>query len=144
MKPNRAQQRGSAAVEVTLLVPVLCLLLLLLAACWRIGWARTQLVEVVAAGARAATIPHTATAATAMAQTAIRSDLATSGVQCAQLSVAIDTAAYHQLPGTAGRVEVQATCRLDLADLLLPGLPGSMTLSASAHEPLDIFRERTP
>lgn len=138
------QERGAAAVEVTLLVPLLITILLALAGGWRVGWARTQVVEVAAAGARAATIATSASQAQLQAGEAIRADLATLGVHCAELHIAIDTSAFATPPGTPATVTAQVGCRLNLSDVLVPGLPGSLQLNAAASEPLDIFRERTP
>ncbi len=136
--------RGAAAVEVTLLVPLLCVLLAGLAGGARIGWARAQVVEAAAAGARAATIGSSASAALHQSTVAVHSDLATAGVRCEGLQVDVDTAAFANPPGVAGRVTTKISCLLSLSDVLAPGLPGTVTITSSASEPLDTFRERRP
>ncbi len=141
---RRRDQRGAAAVEVAIIAPLIGLLLAALIGGWRIGWARAQVAEAAAAGARAATIPVSAAAAHAQASTAISSDLATVGVHCQTLDTSIDTSAYALPVGTPGQVHVQVNCVLNLSDLLVPGLPGQLNINATASEPLDTFRERTP
>lgn len=136
--------RGSASLEVAVLIPLIGLLLAGLAAGWRIGWARTQLVEAAAAGTRAATVSVSAGAAANQGREAIEQDLRTVGLHCASLEIELDTSAFALSPGDAGRVSAAVNCRLDLSDLLAPGLPGQIDLSASATEPLDTFRERQP
>lgn len=143
-RPGLARQRGAAVIEVTLLVPLLCIILVGLAGGWRIGWARTQLVEAAAAGARAATITNSAGQAIRQSTAAIEADLATVGVHCASLQVGVDTSAYANPPGMRGQVRTQVSCLLNLSDVLVPGLPGALTITATATEPLDIFRERRP
>lgn len=138
------RQRGAASVEVTLLVPLLCVLLAGLAGGWRIGWARTQIVEAAAAGARAATITSSATQAVQLSRAAIEADLDTVGVHCAGLQIDVDTTAFATAPGTRGDVTARIACRLNLSDVMVPGLPGAVTITTAATEPLDTLRERRP
>ncbi len=136
--------RGSAVVEVTLIVPLLVALVLGLAGAWRIGWARAQLMEAASSGARAATLASSALRADQQATAAVEFDLATVNVHCSALSVQIDTTAFANPAGSHGTVSADLSCRLDLADVLVPGMPGSVQLDAHASEALDVFRERTP
>lgn len=138
------RQRGAASVELSLIVPVLVLLLLAMAGAWRVGHVRAQIVEAAAAGARAATIPVSADQATRLANQAIEADLATVGAHCAGLTIEVDTAAFARPVGTPGTVQVTIVCQLDLSDVVVPGLPGVLTITSSAREPIDTFRERTP
>lgn len=143
-KVRFSRQRGAAAVEVAILIPLLGLLLAGLIGGWRIGWARTQVVEAAAAGARAASIPASAGQARQMATAAVQADLATVGLHCADAQVDVDTAAYSLPPGVPGKVTARVSCRLNLSDVIVSGLPGTILISSAASEPLDIFRERTP
>lgn len=138
------RQRGMASVELAILVPIFGLLLAGLIGGWRIGWARTQVVDAAAAGARAASIPSAAGQARQLSTSAIQADLVTVGLHCADLQVEVDTSAYALPPGVPGEVTAHVTCRLNLSDLIAPGLPGATVISSAASEPLDIFRERTP
>ena len=146
-RPGKARfgrQRGATEVEVAILIPLLGLLLAGLIGGWRIGWARAQVVEAAAAGARAASIPASGGQARQLATTAVQADLATVGLHCADVQVDVDTSAYSLPPGTPGQVTARVSCRLDLSDVIVPGLPGTTLISSAASEPLDIFRERTP
>lgn len=143
MKPP-GRNRGAASVEMSLLIPVLVLLLMAMAGAWRIGHTRAQIEEAASAGARAATIPASATQARALADQAITADLATVGVRCIGMAIDIDTAAFANPPGTPGDVHTFISCQLSLSDVVVPGMPGTVTISASASEPIDTFRERTP
>ena len=42
----------------------------------------------------------------------------------------------------AGSVAATVECRLDLADLSVPGIPGSRLIEATISSPLDTWRER--
>lgn len=138
------RQRGAASVELSLLIPVLMILLLTMAGAWRIGNARAQVSEAAAAGARAATIPTSAARAAGVANQVIAADLATVGAHCTSLAVDVDTSAFGNPVGTPGDVTTTVSCRLNLSDVVVPGMPGAMTITASAQEPIDTFRERTP
>jgi hypothetical protein len=39
-------------------------------------------------------------------------------------------------------VNVTVSCRLDLSDLAIPGVPGSRVMRATMSSPLDTWRER--
>ena len=95
-RPGKARfgrQRGATAVEVAILIPLFGLLLAGLIGGWRIGWARAQVVEAAAAGARAASIPASGGQARQLATTAVQADLATVGLHCADVQVDVDTSA---------------------------------------------------
>ena len=142
--PSRTRSRGAAAVEVAIVIPRCGLLLTAVLVGWRIGWVRAQVAEAAAAGARAATIPNSATVARRQAAEAIERDLATVDVHCAGLQTDVDTAAFALPIGSAGQVTVRVVCPLDLSDAVIPGLPGQLVVAATASEPLDRFRERKP
>lgn len=147
-RPHRDEhhrdQRGAAAVEVVLLVPVLVVVMCVTTAGWRLWSARTALTDSAAAAARAATLETSAGAARQRAERVARAALDTNGVQCQALVVAVDTSGFSLPPGTPAQVDVTAGCRVHLADLLVPGLPGHWQLEGTSHHPMDTFRERTP
>ena len=146
-RPGKARfgrQRGATAVEVAILIPLFGLLLAGLIGGWRIGWAPAPGVEAAAAGARAARIPAGGGGERELPPPAVQADLATVGLHCADVQVDVDTSAYSLPPGTPGQVTARVSCRLDLSDVIVPGLPGTTLISSAASEPLDIFRERTP
>ena len=142
--PTRPDQRGQVAVETVLLVPAIILVLAMLAAGWRIWWARSQVQEAAASAARAASLERSGASAQFVARSVADADLATVGAQCGNFSVVVDGRDFARPPGTNGQVSVRVSCQLSLSDLLVPGLPGSISIDAAATERLDTFRERRP
>ena len=101
-----------------------------------------QAVESAAAdAARAASISRTQGQAASNAETAAAASLSSQNLRCVSTSVSIDTAGFASPVGTPASVGATVTCQVDLAGLL-PGLPGSMTISATMRSPLDTYRER--
>jgi hypothetical protein len=77
-------------------------------------------------------------AATAQAQDTLdRQDL-----RCQRVDVDVDSAGFRTPLGQSGDVTVAVTCTLSMTDLLAPGLPGSVQVSASFASPVDAYRER--
>jgi hypothetical protein len=59
------------------------------------------------------------------------------------VTVSVDTSDFDVPVGTPGTVQVTVECRLNLADLAVPGVPGSRIITASVSSPLDTWRERS-
>ncbi|WP_285224242.1 TadE/TadG family type IV pilus assembly protein [Frankia sp. Mgl5] len=131
-----ASDTGSAAVELTLLTPLIILLLVLIIYAGRAVNARGQVDSAAHTAARAASIARTPTQARAAAQAAIAPDLTGAG-PCTALTVQVDTSQFH--PGGVARATV--VCQLDQSDLAagLP-IPGQRTLTATASAPIDLYR----
>jgi Flp pilus assembly protein TadG len=129
--------RGSATVELTVLVPVLVMLLLFVGVVvHRAVEARIRLDDVAHQAARAASLERSAPTAGAAARRTAEAALAAAGVSCASSDVRTDAAGLR--PG--GAVRVTVTCVVDLGDALLLGVAGRRSLSASALEPVDVYR----
>ena len=60
----------------------------------------------------------------------------------APVDVALDVAGFAVPVGLPAQVMATVTCVVALADLALPGFPGSRTVTATAVSPLDTYRER--
>lgn len=132
---------GSVAAEVTLLAPVLIMLLVFVGVVIHRGVdARLRLNDSAHQAARAASIERTAPAADSAARATATDALATTDVACAALEVTADTTDFR--PG--GTVVVTVSCTVDLSDALIVGVPGQVVLSATAVEPVDIFRAVRP
>jgi Flp pilus assembly protein TadG len=134
--------RGSATVELTLVVPALVLVLGLLVAGGRIWFARTVVTAAAQTAARAGSLARTPTSAAADGQDAGRASLSTAGLRCAAASVEVQTAAFAVPVGTPATVRATVRCRVPLADLTLPGLPGSLLLEGAGAAALDTYRSR--
>ena len=135
-------QRGAAAVELTLLVPALLLLLGLLVAGGRLWFARTTVNEAAQTAARAASLARSASAATVAGQDAGSQSLATAGLHCRMTSVSISTAAFSVPAGSPSTVSSTILCSVDFSDVFLPGWPGSMELIGRGSAALDTYRGR--
>lgn len=57
-------------------------------------------------------------------------------------SVVVDAAGYDAPLGTTVLVGVTVRCRVGLADLSLPGVPGHRLITETAFSPVDAYRER--
>jgi Flp pilus assembly protein TadG len=137
-----ADQRGAAAIEMTLLVPVLLLVLGLLVAGGRLWFARTTLNEAAQTAARAASLARSAATANIAGRDAGSQSLATAGLRCKSISVSISTAAFSVPVGTPSTVTSTVLCVVDFSDVFLPGWPGSVLLSGRGSAALDTYRSR--
>ncbi|QTE25762.1 pilus assembly protein [Propioniciclava sp. MC1595] len=95
---SSTDERGSAAIELVLLVPGLMLLLLFAVAGGRVAIAHGSVQQAAADAARAASIARTAGAAQTTAVAAARATLANQGLTCAPRSPSPSTP-----PGSPGR-----------------------------------------
>jgi Flp pilus assembly protein TadG len=135
-------QRGAAAVELTLLVPALLLVLGLLVAGGRLWFARTTVNEAAQTAARAASLARSSTTAIAAGREAGSQSLATAGLRCRSTSVSVSTAAFSVPVGTPATVTATILCVVDFSGVFLPGLPGSLQLTGRGSAALDTYRSR--
>ena len=124
-------------LELALVTPVFIALLLLVVGFGRVTHGRQLVDQAAAAAAREAALATTPTQAAAAGRAAATSALDQAGVSCRGVDVRIDTAAFR--PG--GQVSATVACTADLSGLALAGLPGSLTLHATAHAPLEPYRD---
>lgn len=132
---------GSVALEAAILTPALLAVGLLVVAAGRVAHARDEVQSVAAQAARAASLERSLTAARIAADGEARTALASEGTTCTDMTVGV-TGDFTAPIGTPGAVRVVVTCTAALADLALPGLPGSKSLTATDIAPLDAFRGR--
>ena len=135
-------QRGAAAVELTLFVPALLLILGLLVAGGRLWFARTTVNEAAQTAARAASLTRSAATATVAGRDAGSQSLTTAGLRCRSTSVSINTAAFAVPVGTPSTVTSTILCVVDFSDVFLPGWPGSIPLTGHGSAALDTYRSR--
>ncbi len=136
------RERGSASVEMALIVPVLIMVAAMMIAGWRVWHARTVVSSAAESAARAASLAGSAPVARLAARSAGESTMTTLGVSCRPLQVSSDVSGFATRPGTTADVSAEVTCTVSMADLLVPGLPGQITVTASARERLDTYAER--
>jgi Flp pilus assembly protein TadG len=133
---SRGSERGSAAVEITLLTPLLLIMLLFVVFLGRVTEAQAVISDAAHQAARAASIAQTPAAATAQARQAAGTALSGRGLACQHFTVSVGLAGFR--PG--GTVRATVTCNTGLSDLALLEVPGSRTLSASFTSVIDTFR----
>ena len=135
-------ERGSVSVELALLAPALLLLLSFAVVAGRVQIAEGAVAEAARAAAREASLAREDVTAAALASAQADRTLAAQDLRCQSTSVDIDTTGFQAPPGQPGDVTVSITCVVGMADLLAPGLPGSVTVEASFTSPVDAYRER--
>ncbi len=135
-------QRGSLTVEFAILVPALMLLFGVAVGGARTWMARSSVEQVAGAAARAAALEYTPTAAAAAGERLARAQVAVGDVRCTPLAVTVDAHALNTPAGVPGQVRATADCDVPLSDLLVPGWPGTMRVSASGSAVLDTYRRR--
>jgi hypothetical protein len=129
-------ESGSLTVELVLLTPIIVVFALLAVGLGRYELAREAVIGSARASAEAAAVAASASQAQAAASTSAGPGVSDLGNGCASLEVSTDTSQFA--PG--GSVSVTVTCRISFADLLVPGLPGSTTVTAVQSAPIDPYR----
>ncbi|MDP9300840.1 MAG: pilus assembly protein [Actinomycetota bacterium] len=134
-------ERGTAAVELALLAPVLLVLVAVVSAAGRMVGTKSAVLSVAREAARAgAEAPNAAAAHDAAIATAqqVAEGL---GLDPARLSIVQDPHGFAR----GAPYEVSVSYQVSMADL--PGLgllPGSVTLGAEHAELIDTYRSRSP
>ena len=130
------------SVELALLAPVLLLLLSFAVWSGRTQVADNAVQEAARAAAREASLAPDAATAAVSATTQAQRTLGEQDLRCQSATVEVDTAGFGAPIGQPGDVSVSVACAVGLADLLAPGLPGSVTVEATFTSPVDTYRER--
>ncbi len=133
-------ERGSVTLELAILAPALLLLLGALVFAGRVQTSSATVEQAARAAARDASLARTADAARATALASAERELADS--DCVSTDVAVDTAGFAAPLSTDAAITVTVTCTVSLADLAIPGLPGTDTMTGSATSPIDRYRTR--
>lgn len=134
---------GSASLELAILVPVMLLLIGFIVLAGRIASANNAVTAIAGNAAREASLARDASAASAAASGSARAAMAAQDLHCVgggQVSVDPSgfAAAAAGIPGQS--VVVTVSCLVNLADLAIPGVPGSRTVSDQGVSPIDINR----
>ena len=138
----QTREQGAVSVELALLAPALLLLVSFAVVAGRTQVAEGAVAEAARAAAREASLARDAVTAAALAGAQADRTLAAQDLRCQSTSVDIDTTGFQAPLGQPGDVTVSITCVVGMADLLAPGLPGSVTVEASFTSPVDAYRER--
>ena len=140
-RANRADS-GNAALELVILAPILLALLSLVIAAGRTTVAQGSVDAAARDAARQASIALTPAGAQTAGLVSARAALLQDGLDCSP-AVVIDTSQFTSVPvGRPAAVTAVVICAVPLANLALPGLPGTASLSARFTSPLDTYRSR--
>ena len=133
--------RGSAAVEWSILVPAVVLIVSVMVAGGRLSMTRSAIANAAHAGARSASSQRSGELAIARGKDIAANNL--DEVPCNNRSINVDTTGFRVTPGQAAVVKVQINCTVPLADLLIPGMPGEISVVKEGVAALDTYRERS-
>jgi len=133
--------RGSAALELVVLAPVIMFLVGLVIAAGRTSVAQGSVDAAARDAARQASLAFSAPAARQAAVSSARAALRADGLRC-RPEITVDVAGFSVPVGQPAAVSATVSCTVRLSDLLVPGVPGSRTLRATFTSPLDPYRAR--
>ena len=139
---DAADDRGSATLELLILAPALLLTIAAAAIGMRIEIAGGAVEAASYDAARAASISRDADTAYSNALTSAQSTLAQQGLNCAELTVSVNTAGFSVPVGQPANVVASVTCVVNLADITAAGMPGTRTMTSTSISPLDRYRAR--
>lgn len=135
-------ERGDASVEAAIFLPLLGILVLVVVFGGRHTTAEQGVQSAASAAARSASIARSTDTAHADAVAAATASLDNHGVNCVSTDVSVDLSGFSAPVGTDAQVTVEVTCQVGLADLSVPGMPGSISVSSTAISPIDTYRGR--
>lgn len=135
-------ERGSAVIETVIGVPAFLLFLTLIIFAGRVAIAHQAVESAANDAARTASIARTQEEAIADATSAASLSLNNQHVNCTTVDVDVDTTGFAAPVGSGSQITATVTCEVNLSDLVLPGAPGTRTVTATMSSPLDTYRER--
>ncbi len=141
---HRSLDRGSASIEMAVLMPALIAVFVMQMIAGRTNLARQSIEAAAFDAARTASLARDGATAQLRARTAAADTLAAQGLNCTSLIVVVDTSGFAVPVGQPATVTATVTCHADFSDIALAGMPGGATYTASFVSPLDQFRARAP
>jgi hypothetical protein len=132
MRARARDERGSMAIEVVVLIPVLFMFTLFVVAGGRYVSARADADSTARDAARAASQAHTHGEAEDAVRTAISQGLRSTR-DCQPTGLSGDFR-------SGGTAVVRLKCRVHYKDLGLLGIGGSIPVDAEGHAPIDTYR----
>ncbi|MEU5060045.1 MULTISPECIES: TadE/TadG family type IV pilus assembly protein [Streptomyces] len=136
--------RGNAAIEAAIVVPVLIVLVLLFIAGARLSLAGQKTDAAAQAAARAASLERTPGEGQNAAQQAAERALSGEQQACSSIRVSADTSGLAVPVGQVSAVTVTVACRVPVGDLMLiGGGPGVRTVTSTFTSVVDAYRGRS-
>jgi Flp pilus assembly protein TadG len=137
-----AADGGNAALELVILTPVILGLIGFVIAAGRTSVAQGSVDAAARDAARQASLAVSPAAAQLAATSSAIAALRADGLDCKPV-VSVDVAQGFATPlGQPAQVSASVSCTVSLSDLLVPGIPGSRSLTAHFTSPLDPYRSR--
>jgi hypothetical protein len=135
--------RGVAALELLAIAPVILMLIGFLIAAGRTSIAQGAVDAAARAAARQASVAPSLGAAQQAAYSGAAAALRADGLDC-QPIVRLPNIrlAFDSVPGRPAQVHAKVVCVVRLSDLVVPGVPGSISLKSTFTSPFDPFRSR--
>lgn len=141
-KLTRRGNRGSAAIEAAIGVPAFGLFIAMVIFGGRVAIAKQSVEAAAYEAARAASVERTQAQAISSGRAGAARSLGEQGLQCATTNVTLNASAFNAPLGTTAQVIATVTCKVDVSDLSIPGVPGTRTITGTASSPVDAYRER--
>lgn len=139
---RRDPEEGSAAIEAAIAVPAFMLFVLLVIFGGRVAMAHQAVQSAAAEAARTASLERTEGAAQGSGASGAAASLRSQGLHCIAQHVDVDASGFAAPVGTPATIRATVRCTVDLSDVSVPGVPGSMTITETMTSPLDTYRER--
>lgn len=133
---RRNGERGSASVELTLVVVPIVVMVAFAVFVGRYASTYQEVGSAARDAARAAAVRQDPATARQAGVDVAAATLATRGISCRSLSVVVDTT--DLVPG--GDVEATVTCTVSLSDLGGFGLPGTVEVQGASVAVVDTYR----
>jgi Flp pilus assembly protein TadG len=130
-------ERGMATAEMVLLTPLALVVLAFLVIAGRLSTTTADVTAASRDAARAASLAQTYELAITAAENTATASLAQQDVTCRNLAVSGGDAATFV---AGGEVTITVSCDVNLADVALPGIPGTRTVASTSTEVIDRFR----
>ena len=139
----RRDERGAVALELVIVVPALMIMMGLMIAGGRLWFAKSAVEQAAQSAARAASLQRDPGSARVAGVDSGRASLQTNGLACGGRHVSVDTTGFAVPVGVPATLHATVTCTVSFGDILLPGTPGSITVSRTAAAALDTYRSRS-
>lgn len=135
-------ERGSEAIEAAIGVPAFVLFIGMIIVAGRIAATHAAVSAAAEDGARSASIARTQAAAQTDGAAAAAASLTNQNITCQSMSISVDARQFALPVGMPAQVTTTVTCVVPLADLAVPGMPGTRTVTETMSSPVDTYRER--
>lgn len=143
MTRRMRDERGSAAIEAAIGMPAFVLFVGMIIVGGRLAIAHQAVQSAASDASRAASISRDARTAEYAAGREAELSLSNQNLHCRSIGTQVSSGGFQAPVGQPAEVSVTVSCRVDLSDLSVPGVPGSRVIRATMSSPLDTWRERS-